>query len=111
MVSRHMSTANHIVVEHLVKRFEEKVAVDDLSLNINTGELFVLVGPSGCGKTTTLRLLAGLEPATSGRILFGDRLVNDIRPKERNVSMVFQDYAIFPHMTVFENIAYGLRSR
>jgi len=106
-----MSAANRIVVEHLVKRFQEKVAVDDISLEINQGELLVLVGPSGCGKTTTLRLLAGLEPVSGGRILFGDRLVNDIRPKERNVAMVFQDYAIFPHMNVFENIAYGLRSR
>lgn len=104
-------TPNHIVVEHLVKRFQDKAVVDDLSLEIKQGELFVLVGPSGCGKTTTLRLLAGLEPATSGRILFGERLVNEIRPMERNVAMVFQDYAIFPHMTVFENIAYGLRSR
>ncbi len=106
-----MSTANHIVVEHLVKRFQDKTVVDNLSLEIERGELFVLVGPSGCGKTTTLRLLAGLEPATSGRILFGERLINDIRPRDRNVSMVFQDYAIFPHLTVFENIAYGLRSR
>ncbi|HLI70413.1 MAG TPA: ABC transporter ATP-binding protein [Ktedonobacteraceae bacterium] len=103
-------TANHIVVEHLVKRFQDKAAVDDVSLEIGQGELFVLVGPSGCGKTTTLRLLAGLEPVTSGRIFFGERLVNDIRPKERNVTMVFQDYAVFPHMTVFENIAYGLRA-
>lgn len=102
---------NHIVVEDLVKRFEEKTVVDNISLEIKQGELFVLVGPSGCGKTTTLRLLAGLEPVTGGRIFFGERLVNDIRPRERNVAMVFQDYAIFPHMTVFENIAYGLRSR
>ena len=106
-----MSTANHVVVEHLVKRFQDKVVVDNLSLEIGAGELFVLVGPSGCGKTTTLRLIAGLEAVTSGRILFNDHLVNDIRPSERNVAMVFQDYAIFPHMTVFENIAYGLRSR
>lgn len=106
-----MSTANHVIVEHLVKRFQDKVVVNNLSLDIASGELFVLVGPSGCGKTTTLRLVAGLEPVTSGRILFNDRLVNDIRPRERNVAMVFQDYAIFPHMTVFENIAYGLRSR
>lgn len=106
-----MSTANHIVAEHLVKRFQEKTVVDDLSLEIGQGELLVLVGPSGCGKTTTLRLLAGLEPVTSGRILFGERVINDVRPRDRNVSMVFQDYAIFPHLTVFENIAYGLRSR
>jgi multiple sugar transport system ATP-binding protein len=106
-----MNTTDHIVVEHLVKRFQDKVVVDNLSLDIKPGELFVLVGPSGCGKTTTLRLLAGLEAVSDGRIQFGDRLVNEIRPKERNVAMVFQDYAIFPHMSVFENIAYGLRSR
>src|SRR5579883_242836 len=106
-----MSAANRIVVDHLVKRFQEKVAVDDISLEINQGELLVLVGPSGCGKTTTLRLLAGLEPVSDGRIYFGERLVNDIRPRDRNVALVFQDYAIFPHLTVFENIAYGLRAR
>jgi multiple sugar transport system ATP-binding protein len=100
-----------IVIEHLVKRFGERAVVDDLNLRIQPGELFVLVGPSGCGKTTTLRLLAGLEPVTAGRIYFGERLVNDIRPRDRNVAMVFQDYAIFPHLTVFENIAYGLRAR
>jgi multiple sugar transport system ATP-binding protein len=103
--------ASSIVVEHLSKRFQEKVAVDDISLRIEAGELLVLVGPSGCGKTTTLRLLAGLEPISSGHIRFGEREVNEVRPRERNVAMVFQDYAVFPHMTVFENIAYGLRSR
>jgi multiple sugar transport system ATP-binding protein len=103
--------SSSIIVEHLVKRFQEKVAVDDISLRIEAGELLVLVGPSGCGKTTTLRLLAGLEPISSGHIHFGEREVNEIRPRDRNVAMVFQDYAVFPHMTVFENIAYGLRSR
>jgi multiple sugar transport system ATP-binding protein len=102
---------NAIAVEDLVKQFDDKRAVDQVSFGITEGELLVLVGPSGCGKTTTLRLLAGLEPVTGGEIRFGDRLVNEIRPKDRNVAMVFQDYAIFPHMTVFENIAYGLRSR
>jgi len=106
-----MSDSNAIVAEHLVKRFSEKVAVNDVSLEVGQRELLVLVGPSGCGKTTTLRLLAGLEPVTSGKIQFGERIVNEIRPKDRNVAMVFQDYAIFPHMSVFENIAYGLRSR
>ncbi|HEY8454010.1 MAG TPA: ABC transporter ATP-binding protein [Actinopolymorphaceae bacterium] len=100
-----------IVVDKLVKDFGEKRAVDNVSFEVQDGELLVLVGPSGCGKTTTLRLLAGLEPVTSGEIRFGDRVVNEIRPKDRNVAMVFQDYAIFPHLTVFENIAYGLRSR
>src|SRR5581483_5260230 len=100
-----------IAAEHLVKRFDEKVAVNDVSLNIGEGELLAMVGPSGCGKTTTLRMLVGLEPMTSGTIRFGDRVVNEIRPRDRNVAMVFQDYAIFPHLSVFENIAYGLRSR
>lgn len=100
-----------ITVSHLVKRYPEKTAVDDISFEIGEGEFLVLVGPSGCGKTTTLRLLAGLEAPTSGDIFFGERRVNDIRPRDRNVAMVFQDYAVFPHMTVFENIAYGLRAR
>lgn len=100
-----------ITVSHLVKRYAEKAAVDDISFEVGESEFLVLVGPSGCGKTTTLRLLAGLEAPTSGDIFFGDKRVNDIRPRLRNVAMVFQDYAVFPHLTVFENIAYGLRSR
>lgn len=100
-----------ITVSHLTKRFVEKTAVSDVSFELGEHEFLVLVGPSGCGKTTTLRMLAGLEPATSGDIYFGDRRVNDIRPKSRNVAMVFQDYAVFPHLTVYDNIAYGLRSR
>jgi multiple sugar transport system ATP-binding protein len=100
-----------IDVSHVTKRFDEKVAVNDISFSLQEHEFLVLVGPSGCGKTTTLRMLAGLEPVTHGEILFGGRRVNEIRPKDRNVAMVFQDYAVFPHLTVFENIAYGLRSR
>ncbi|MFL5760699.1 MAG: ABC transporter ATP-binding protein [Thermomicrobiales bacterium] len=100
-----------VVARNLTKQFDEKVAVDNTSFEVASGEFLVLVGPSGCGKTTTLRMLAGLEPVTSGEIVFGDRDVTNIRAKDRNVAMVFQDYAIFPHMTVFENIAYGLRSR
>lgn len=100
-----------ITVSHLTKRFESKTAVNDISFELAEHEFLVLVGPSGCGKTTTLRMLAGLEPVTAGDIYFGGRRVNDIRPKDRNVAMVFQDYAVFPHLTVFENIAYGLRSR
>jgi multiple sugar transport system ATP-binding protein len=100
-----------IAVNHLVKRFGEKVAVNDTSFVVGEDEFLVLVGPSGCGKTTTLRLLAGLEGASSGKITFGERDVTQIRAKDRDVAMVFQDYAIFPHLTVFENIAYGLRSR
>lgn len=100
-----------VAANHLVKRFGEKLAVADTSFTVADGEFLVLVGPSGCGKTTTLRMLAGLEAVTSGEIAFGERDVTNIRAKERNVAMVFQDYAIFPHLTVFENIAYGLRSR
>jgi multiple sugar transport system ATP-binding protein len=100
-----------VTVSHLEKRFGEKVAVADSSFTVVEGEFLVLVGPSGCGKTTTLRLLAGLEGATSGQIVFGERDVTNIRARDRDVAMVFQDYAIFPHLTVFENIAYGLRSR
>ena len=100
-----------ITANHLTKQFAGKVAVNDISFSVNEGEFLVLVGPSGCGKTTTLRLLAGLEAVTKGDIYFGDRLVTEVRPKHRNVGMVFQDYAVFPHLTVFENIAYGLRSR
>lgn len=101
----------NIKVNHLIKRFGDKFAVNDVSFQLGEHEFLVLVGPSGCGKTTTLRLLAGLESATSGEIHFGERVVNEIRPRDRNIAMVFQDYAVFPHLTVFENIAYGLRSR
>jgi multiple sugar transport system ATP-binding protein len=100
-----------VTVSHLTKRFGGKVAVADSSFAVDEGEFLVFVGPSGCGKTTTLRLLAGLEAASGGEIVFGERNVTNIRARDRNVAMVFQDYAIFPHMTVFENIAYGLRSR
>lgn len=100
-----------IRVSHLVKQYEEKTAVNDINFTVGEHEFLVLVGPSGCGKTTTLRMLAGLEKITSGDVYFGEWRVNDIRPSDRNVAMVFQDYAVFPHMTVFENIAYGLRSR
>lgn len=100
-----------VTVKNLTKRFGDKTAVNDISFTLAEQEFMVLVGPSGCGKTTTLRMLAGLEPPTSGEIYFGDWLVNEIRPKDRNVAMVFQDYAVFPHLTVYENIAYGLRSR
>lgn len=100
-----------ITASHLVKQYAEKTAVNDISFDLGEGEFLVLVGPSGCGKTTTLRMLAGLEDVTSGDIFFGGKRANEIRPRERNVAMVFQDYAIFPHLTVFENIAYGLRAR
>jgi len=100
-----------IIVSNLSKSFGDKEVVRDVSFALDEGEFLVLVGPSGCGKTTTLRMLAGLESPTRGEIILNGRKVNEIRPRDRNVAMVFQDYAVFPHMTVYENIAYGLRSR
>ena len=97
--------------DHVVKRFGDVVAVNDLSLQVRDGEFLVLVGPSGCGKTTALRMLAGLEEQTSGDIYIGDRLVNDVAPKDRDIAMVFQNYALYPHMSVYDNIAFGLKLR
>jgi multiple sugar transport system ATP-binding protein len=91
------------------KFFDSVVAVKDANLNIPDGEFCVILGPSGCGKTTTLRLIAGLEKATSGEIFIGERLVNDLPPKERDIAMVFQSYALYPHMSVFDNMAFGLK--
>src|SRR4029453_5828368 len=86
-------------------------AVHDLDLEIGDGELMVLVGPSGCGKTTALRMLAGLEEISDGEIRIGDRVVNDLTPKDRDIAMVFQNYALYPHMTVEQNLAFGLKLR
>ncbi|WP_322799180.1 ABC transporter ATP-binding protein, partial [Thermoflexus sp.] len=100
-----------IHLERVRKTFGPVVAVDDLTLTIEDGEFFALLGPSGCGKTTTLRLVAGLERPTGGRIFIGDRDVTDLPPQARDVAMVFQDYALYPHMTVMENIGYPLKVR
>jgi ABC-type sugar transport system ATPase subunit len=99
-----------IVFDHITKKFDETTAVDDLNIEVADGEFLVLVGPSGCGKTTALRMLAGLEDITSGRILIGNRVVNNVAPGARNVAMVFQSYALYPHMTVYDNLAFGLRN-
>jgi ABC-type sugar transport system ATPase subunit len=99
-----------ITFANVTKRFDETTAVDDLSIEIGDGEFLVFVGPSGCGKTTALRMLAGLEEITSGRILIGDRVVNNVAPGKRDVAMVFQSYALYPHMTVYNNLAFGLRN-
>jgi len=93
------------------KLFGETKAVDNVDLQVNDGEFMVLLGPSGCGKTTTLRLIAGLEKPTSGLILFDDMVVNDLEPKDRRIAMVFQDYALYPHMKVFDNMALNLQVR
>ena len=98
--------------EQVSKIFDKNVvAVEAFDLEIRDKEFVVLVGPSGCGKSTTLRMIAGLETPSTGRIYIGDRLVNDVPPKDRDIAMVFQNYALYPHMTVYENIAYGLRLR
>lgn len=102
-----MSKQSILRTEELRKEFGELIAVDGVSLDINQGEFFSLLGPSGCGKTTTLRMLAGLETPTSGDIYLGEKRVNDQPSNKRKVNMVFQDLVLFPHMTVFENIAYG----
>jgi len=98
-----------IRLERVTKRFSDVVAVDDLSLEIGQGEFFSLLGPSGCGKTTTLRMIGGFEEPTAGTVYLRGRDVTDLPPYKRNVNTVFQDYALFPHMTVAQNIGYGLR--
>ena len=98
-----------VTLKELTKEFKEVVAVNKLDLEIQDKEFLVLVGPSGCGKTTALRMVAGLEEATSGEILIGDRVVNDVSPKDRDIAMVFQNYALYPHMSVYDNMSFGLR--
>jgi multiple sugar transport system ATP-binding protein len=101
-----------IVLQDVTKRFgKDVVAVDTVSMEIADGEFMVLVGPSGCGKTTLLRIIAGLEDVTDGEVVIGDRIVTDLAPKDRDVAMVFQNYALYPHMTVAQNIAIGLKIR
>jgi multiple sugar transport system ATP-binding protein len=100
-----------VVLDHVSKRFDDIAAVDDLSLEVADKEFLVLLGPSGCGKSTALRMIAGLEDPTEGTIAIGDRVVNDVEAKDRDVAMVFQSYALYPHMTVRKNIEFPLRSR
>jgi len=101
----------HVSLRNLTKEFDDTVAVADLTLNVEDGEFVVLVGPSGSGKTTALRLVAGLEIPTRGSILIGDREVTDVPPRDRDIAMVFQNYALYPHMTAYENMAFGLLVR
>jgi spermidine/putrescine transport system ATP-binding protein len=96
-------------LENITKRFDDVVAVDDLSLDVESGKFYALLGPSGCGKTTTLRMIGGFEDPTSGTIYLGDRTVTGQPPHKRDVNTVFQSYALFPHLTIFENVAFGLR--
>jgi multiple sugar transport system ATP-binding protein len=100
-----------VTYDHVYKRFGEVVAVNDLNIEVADKEFLVLVGPSGCGKTTALRCLAGLEDISDGYIKIADQVVNDIAPKDRDIAMVFQSYALYPHMSVFDNMAFGLKLR
>ena len=100
-----------VTFEHVSKLYGQLKAVDDLNLEIRDGEFMVLVGPSGCGKTTSLRMIAGLEKISLGAVRIGDRIVNDVAPRDRDIAMVFQSYALYPHMTVRENLAFGLKLR
>jgi multiple sugar transport system ATP-binding protein len=100
-----------VTYDHVYKRFGDVTAVNDLNIHIEDKEFLVLVGPSGCGKTTALRCLAGLEDISEGRILIGEQVVNDVAPKDRDIAMVFQSYALYPHMSVYDNMAFGLKLR
>ena len=100
-----------VTYENVYKRFGDVIAVNDLNIEVADKEFIVFVGPSGCGKSTSLRMLAGLEEISDGRILIGDRVVNDVPPKDRDIAMVFQNYALYPHMSVYDNLAFGLKLR
>ena len=100
-----------VTYENVSKVFDGTAAVNDFTLEVEDGEFVVLVGPSGCGKSTALRMLAGLEDVSDGRIMIGDRVVNNLAPAARDVAMVFQSYALYPHMTVYDNLAFGLRNQ
>ncbi|HTQ93579.1 MAG TPA: ATP-binding cassette domain-containing protein, partial [Streptosporangiaceae bacterium] len=101
-----------ILLDHVEKSYAGGVrAIDDFSLDVRDGEFMVFVGPSGCGKSTALRSIAGLEEITAGTISIGGRVVNDLPPKDRDIAMVFQNYALYPHMTVEQNLAFGLQLR
>jgi multiple sugar transport system ATP-binding protein len=100
-----------VTYDNVSKEFGNVTAVNNLNMVIEDKEFLVFVGPSGCGKTTALRLLAGLEEITRGEIRIGDRVVNDVPPKDRDIAMVFQSYALYPHLTVYDNLAFGLKLR
>src|SRR5487761_1986259 len=100
-----------VTFDHVTKKYGDVIAVDMLELGIADGEFMVFVGPSGCGKTTSLRMIAGLEDISDGVVRIGDRVVNDVPPKDRDIAMVFQSYALYPHMSVYDNLAFGLKLR
>ena len=114
--SKHYSSMARVVIENLVKTYPEKngpgvTAVKGINLEIEDREFMVLVGPSGCGKSTTLRMIAGLEDITGGSISIDTKVVNNVLPKDRDIAMVFQNYALYPHMSVYDNMAFGLKLR
>ena len=100
-----------VTLTKVIKKFGDFVAVNEIDLAVDDGSFTVLVGPSGCGKTTTLRMIAGLEEVTGGEVRIGDRVVNRVPPKDRDIAMVFQNYALYPHMDVYNNMAFGLKLR
>jgi multiple sugar transport system ATP-binding protein len=100
-----------VTFENVVKKFGDVLAVNNLNIDVADKEFLVFVGPSGCGKTTALRCLAGLEEITDGVIRIGERVVNDVAPKDRDIAMVFQSYALYPHLSVYDNMAFGLKLR
>ena len=98
-------------IRDMTKRYDNGDGVEHINLKIYKGEIVTMLGPSGCGKSTTLRMIAGLEEITEGELFIGDKLVNDVAPKDRDIAMVFQNYALYPHMSVFDNMAFGLKLR
>src|SRR6202007_3451087 len=100
-----------VLLKDLSKKYDQVHAVKNVNLEIRDKEFVVLVGPSGCGKTTTLRMVAGLESISSGQVLIGERVVNELAPMDRDIAMVFQNYALYPHMSVYDNMAFGLKMR
>ena len=100
---------SNVTLKNVVKRFGKVEVVHGVTLEIESNEFVVLVGPSGCGKSTILRMIAGLEKITEGEILIGEKVVNDVAPKDRGIAMVFQNYALYPHMNVFDNMSFGLK--
>src|SRR5919112_914733 len=100
-----------VTLDHITKKYGEVTAVNDLTIQVRDQEFLVLVGPSGCGKSTALRMIAGLEEITAGDLYIGERRVNDVAPKDRDIAMVFQSYALYPHMSVYDNMAFGLKLR
>ena len=101
----------NVIFDNVTKQYGKVQAINPISFEVKNKEFMVLVGPSGCGKSTLLRMVAGLEDITSGNISIGDKVVNDLPPKDRDISVVFQNYALYPHMTAYENMAFGLKIR